>query len=144
MTEDSAAGQWDDPIQLLLTEGVIKGYGLVDQTGVVKCAYGEGQKHLLADPNGVDASDLAKEIQKSLSEDLPPESLVLAGSTLRVLRKEDDAIYALSEGKTEGVMAYKLKIGVLIVLFGAPRVAQQVVPKVEMAVEPLRSTGPSL
>ncbi|KAK2075745.1 hypothetical protein QBZ16_001486 [Prototheca wickerhamii] len=142
--EASEAGSWDAAIQVLLADGVIKGYTLLDQSGTAQCAYGEAQAHLVADTNSMEGSELAKQLQASVGQDLAPESLALAGSTLHVLRKEDDALYAMSESRTEGVMAYKLKIGFLIVLFGAPQVARQVVPKVEVAVEPMRSQGPIL
>ncbi|KFM28185.1 hypothetical protein F751_6952 [Auxenochlorella protothecoides] len=73
-----------------------------------------------------------------MTADAVREALTVGGTELFILRKEDDALYALSEGKVEGLMAYTLKIGILIVRFGRPRIAQVVVPQVEKAVAGLR------
>lgn len=133
-----AAESWDDGLRGLLTEDVILGYGLIQVNGTVQCAFGNAQDLLLDASGNGEATDAAKELQAVMTADAVPEALTIGGTELFILRKEDDALYALSEGKVEGLMAYTLKIGILIVRFGRPRIAQVVVPQVEKAVAGLR------
>lgn len=133
-----AAESWDDGLRSLLIEDVILGYGLIQVNGRVQCAFGNAQDLLLDASGNGEATDAAKELQAVMTADAVREALTVGGTELFILRKEDDALYALSEGKVEGLMAYTLKIGILIVRFGRPRIAQVVVPQVEKAVAGLR------
>lgn len=132
------AESWDDGLRGLLTEGEILGYGLIQRNGTVQCAFGNAQDLLLDASGSGEATEAARELQAAMTADALPASLTIGGRELFILRKEDDALYALSEGKVEGLMAYTLKIGVLVIRFGRPRVAQVVVPQVEKAVATLR------
>ncbi|KDD76849.1 hypothetical protein H632_c87p1 [Helicosporidium sp. ATCC 50920] len=131
---------WDEGLQALLSQGVISGFALVDACGEPESCFGSIDS-LVCDAESEEPSHLVRTLQSVFAGLQPiPTSLALGPSeSAIVVRADESEICAVTPGRTVGLMASHLRIGLLLVTFGPPNLFQSVTPQVDRAVAHARS-----